>query len=281
MQLPWVQHLLYDEFMTRKILRNLVTSSQAGQAGLMVVLMAVVVLTIGLSLLVRTTRQVDITSQQEESTRIFNAAETGIEKALAEVFNAEQANLQFTDINQDLALDNNNASVNLKVAQQKKLETYLDQGSTAELKLTTTDPVTIHWSKASCSNNPAALIISIQNTNPGTGAETSRFEAVKGQGCVSGTNFTQSAVGTAPYLFSFTLPILAGDKSIRIEPIFSGTDIAATGFSIDKAQFLVTAKAQDISGATEQAKAIEVKRTLATPPSFMNYTVYSGTSIVK
>jgi hypothetical protein len=124
---------------------------------------------------------------------------------LAEVFNSEQANSQFTDINQNLTVDNNNASVNLKVAQQKKLETYLDQGSTAELKLTTTDSVTINWSKASCSDNPAALIISIQNTNTSTGAETSRFEAVKGQGCTSGTNFTQSAVGTAPYAFSYTL----------------------------------------------------------------------------
>jgi hypothetical protein len=77
------------------------------------------------------------------------------------------------------------------------------------------------------------------------------------------------------------LAIQAGDQSVRIEPIFTGTDIAAAGLSIDKAQFLVTAKAQDSSGATDQAKAIEVKRTLSTPPAIMNYTVYSGSSIVK
>jgi hypothetical protein len=240
-----------------------------------------VVLTIGLSLFVRTTRQVDIANQQEESARIFNAAETGIEKALADVFATEQTSNIFDAVsNQELLVDNDNAKVSLQIAQQK-LETYLDQGSTAELKLTTTDAVTILWSKVNCSQNPAALIIAIQNTDPGTGAESTRFEAIKGQSCTSGTNFTESSAGTSPYLFSHTLTIQAGDKTVRVEPIFSGTDIAATGLSINKAQFLVTAKAQDNSGANDQAKAIEVKRTLATPPSFMNYTVYSGTSLVK
>jgi Tfp pilus assembly protein PilX len=259
-----------------------VSSSQVGQAGLIVVLMAVVVLTIGLSLFVRTTRQVDIASQQEESARIFNAAESGVEKALADVFKTEQTTNVFENVtNQDILVDNNNAKVSLQVAQENKLETYLDQGSSAEVKVTTADPITVLWSKVSCAQGPAALIIAIENTDPGTGAQTARFEAVKGQGCTSGTNFTESGVGTAPYLFSHTLVMKAGDKSVRIEPIFAGTDIAATGLSINKAQFVVTAKAQDNSGASSQAKAIEVKRTLATPPTFMNYTVYSGTSVVK
>jgi Tfp pilus assembly protein PilX len=270
---------MYDDSMTK--LQRLF-SSHPGQAGLIVVLLAVVVLTIGLSLFTRTTRQADLASQQEESARIFNAAETGVEKALANILAAEQNQVTLESIqNEALSLDNENTTVNLNVAQDNVLETYLDQGATAELNLTTTDPVTINWSKVACSGNPAALLITVHNSDPNTDAKTTRYEAVKGQGCSAGTNFTEASAGPAPYQFTYTLVLQAGDYFARVEPIFSGTDLYAAGTSIDKAQFIVTAKAQDSSGGTQQAKAIEVKRTLSTPPSFMDYTVYSGSSVVK
>jgi Tfp pilus assembly protein PilX len=257
-------------------------SHQSGQAGLIVVLLAVVVLTIGLSLFVRTSRQGDITAQQEESARIFNAAETGIEQALAGVLAAEQGNGNFGSLaNQTITLDNANAKVNLSVIPDNTLETYLDQGSSAELSLTSTSPILINWSKVGCSQTPAALIITIHNLDVSTGAQTTRYEAVKGQGCGNGNYFAESSVGTAPYQFAYTLNLQTGDYFARIEPVFAGTDILATGPSIDKAQFLITSKAQDNSGSTQQAKAIEVKRTLSTPPSFMDYSVYSGSSIIK
>lgn len=274
--------LIYDEVMAKLQRLPVKIANQSGQAGLIVVLLAVVVLTIGLSLFVRTSRQADITSQQEEAARIFNAAETGVEKALSSILATEQDNVEFSTIaNQELLLDNNNAKVALQVAQENKLETYLDQGSTAELTLVSTDPITISWSKATCAQSPAALIIAVSNTDPGTSAKTTRYEAVKGSGCASGTNFTEANVGQAPYQFAHTLNLIAGDSFVRIEPIFSGTDITAAGLSVNKGQFVVTSKAQDNSGGSEQAKAIEVKRTLATPPSFMDYTVYSGTSVSK
>jgi Tfp pilus assembly protein PilX len=259
------------------------TRHHPGQAGLIVMLLAVVVLTVGLSLFVRTSRQADITAQQEESARIFNAAETGVEQALANVLAAEQNQVSFESIaTQEITLDNSNAKVNLDVAPDSTLQTYLNQGSSAELNLGNTNPITINWSKVGCSSNPAALIITIHNIDPNTGDQTTRYEAVKGQNCTNGNNFTQSDAGAAaPYQFAYTLNLLAGDYFARIAPVFAGTDILASGQAINRAQFVITAKAQDNSGSTQQAKAIEVKRTLSTPPSFMDYTVYSGSSIVK
>jgi Tfp pilus assembly protein PilX len=228
--------------------------SQAGQAGLIVVLLSVVVLTIGLSLMVRTTQQAQITAQQEESAKVFGAAESGIEKALADI----------------------------QISQDDVLQTHLDQGSAAELAINTTDPITINWSFVTCTQNPAALIISIYNNTSGT--ISTRFEAIKGpaaQGCTNGTNFYDSvSAGTSPYKFSYTLALQANDYLVRIEPVFNSTDIMAEGPAINRAQYTVTAKAQDVDGNT-QAKAIEVRRTLSTPPSFMDYTLYSGSSITK
>ncbi len=263
------------------------TRHQPGQAGLIVVLLAVVVLTVGLSLFVRTSRQADITAQQEESARVFNAAETGIEQALAGVLAEEQGSGNFESLaNQVITLDNTNAKVNLSVAPANTLETYLDQGSSAELSLASANPspITIYWSKIGCSQNPAALIITIHNLDPSDGTQTTRYEGIKGQGCNEGNNkvlFVESNPGADLYQFAYTLSLQPGDYFARIEPVFAGTDILASGPSIDRAQFLITSKAQDNSGATQQAKAIEVKRTLSTPPSFMDYTVYSGSSIIK
>lgn len=256
---------------------------QAGQAGLIVVLLSVVVLTIGLSLMVRTTQQAQITSQQEESAKIFSAAETGIEKALADIQSLEQNEINLEEVASQNLTDPN-AAVNLSITQDNILKTHLDQGAAAELTVTGTDPIDINWSFVPCGQNPAALIISIYNDD-GTGNITSRYEAVKGpenQGCTSGTNFHYSTVttGDAPYQFKYELPLVANDYFVRIEPIFNSTDIKAEGLAINRAQFTVISKAEDVTGSN-QAKAIEVKRTLSTPPSFMDYTLYSGSSITK
>lgn len=257
--------------------------SQSGQAGLIVVLLSVVVLTIGLSLMIRTTQQAQITAQQEESAKIFSAAETGIEKALADIQSLEQNEVAIGTIASQ-SLTDPNASVNLSISQDNILKTHLDQGAAAEIAVNSTDPIDINWSFVTCSNNPAALIISIYNRD-GLGNVTSRYEAVKGpenQGCTSGKNFHYSTVttGDAPYQFKYQLSLVANDYFVRIEPVFNSTDIKAEGLSINRAQFTAISKAEDVTGSN-QAKAIEVKRTLSTPPSFMDYTLYSGSSITK
>ncbi len=256
--------------------------SQSGQAGLIVVLLSVVVLTIGLSLMVRTSQQAQITSQQEESAKIFSAAETGIEKALSDIQSIEQNEVTYASVASQNLTDTN-ASVDLSITQDNILKTHLDQGAAAELAIVGTDPIDINWSLVPCTQTAAALIISIYNNNAGT--ITSRYEAVKGpenQGCTSGTNFHYSTVttGDTPYQFKYQLSLVANDYFVRIEPIFNSTDIKAEGPSINRAQFTVTSKAEDVTG-NNQAKAIEVKRTLSTPPSFMDYTLYSGSSITK
>jgi Tfp pilus assembly protein PilX len=56
--------------------------SDSGQVVLMTLMVLVIATTVGLSLMSRTTTDTAITNQVEQSTRAFNAAEAGIEKAL-------------------------------------------------------------------------------------------------------------------------------------------------------------------------------------------------------
>jgi len=58
------------------------TTYSKGQALLIVVLVMVVALTVGLGLMSRTTTDIKVSQQQEESARAFSAAEAGIEEAL-------------------------------------------------------------------------------------------------------------------------------------------------------------------------------------------------------
>ena len=58
-------------------------SREAGQAGLIVMLVMVVLLTLGVSIATRSTQDVTQSRQEEETSRVFDAAEAGIEEALA------------------------------------------------------------------------------------------------------------------------------------------------------------------------------------------------------
>lgn len=60
----------------------------SGQTVLMIVLVMTLALTVGLSLISRTTTDIRVTSQFEESARAFSAAEAGIEESLASFGNA-------------------------------------------------------------------------------------------------------------------------------------------------------------------------------------------------
>ena len=66
----------------RKILNTKRNRKESGQIVLLLVLITVVGLTIGLSLISRTITDIRITSQTEQSSRAFSAAEAGIETAL-------------------------------------------------------------------------------------------------------------------------------------------------------------------------------------------------------
>src|SRR6185369_1704811 len=61
-------------------------TTQSGQIGIIIILIMVVLLTVGLSLASRSTREVRLSQQEVESNRVFNVAEAGIEQALSSDF---------------------------------------------------------------------------------------------------------------------------------------------------------------------------------------------------
>ena len=52
--------------------------SQSGQIAVIVFLIMAILLVVGLSLATRTSQEIELAGQQEDTTRVFNAAETGV-----------------------------------------------------------------------------------------------------------------------------------------------------------------------------------------------------------
>jgi len=259
----------------RLALRN---KNQSGQIGLVVILIMVVVLTIGLSVASRSSQEVEISSQDENSTRVFNSAESGIEEALSSILTAEE-----TGVTPGSGGSGSSNGINNKhsIALSNSLETHLNEGVSAEVILTPNPSGTLNikWSRENCSNNPAALLISVfSETSP----TLARHYGVNVNCSTRTDNFeVASATTTAPYMGSYDLPIGTNDRFIRIKPLYNGTDIFIGSSSlVSEAQYNIVAQAQNASGSQETS-AINAKRTLPTAPGFMDYTLVSGDTIIK
>ncbi len=258
-------------------------SRQSGQIGVIILLVMIVVLTIGLSLAARTTQETSNTIQRENSTRVFSAAESGIEAALATIFSAERNGTAIAPEDTAISLDGGDPdasdyNVQYQIIPQTTLQTELAQGTAAALPLSGAGNVTIRWSKEVCPSS-AALLIGVFSDSPNA---TARFFAVDGCASDRGNGMTQaSADDTAGtiYKWKYVYTQSVGDATIRVMPIYRDTAITALG-PFDTVQYVVNAQAQGSDGSQE-AKAIEVRRTIPAAPSFMDFALVSGTALTK
>lgn len=254
--------------------------SQSGQIGLIVILTMVVILTIGLSVASRSSQEVEITSQEENSTRVFNAAESGIEEALSSILTAEEAG----DTSGLTGSTTNADGIDRKysVAISDSLETHLNEGVTAEIKLNsaqTPGTLNIKWSRENCSNTPAALLISVFYDD---GTTIAKQYGVNINNCDLGNNFAYNPIAsTSSYYGDYNLNIEANGQFLRVKPLYNATDIFIESTSlVDEAQYNIDAQAQNTADSKETS-AISARRTLPTAPGVMDYALVSGANIVK
>lgn len=248
--------------------------SQSGQIGVIILLLMVVMLTIGLSLASRSSQDLFLASQQAESTRVFNAAEAGIEEALStdlsfegDTFSGSVGTISETN-------------VDYVIRKVNELETRLFQGVAVMIDLsgTRTNPenINIDWSKTS--SNPASLIMAVYYDDAGT-------TRVRHYGLASinrGDGFLSAASGNfGGYLYRTTFVVQPTDRFIRIWPVYNDTHlkVAGDGWTMPVQYYNVRSEATNENG--EETRVVEVNRTLSTAPSIMDYAVFSGTTLTK
>lgn len=255
---------------------------QSGQIGVVILLIMSVLLTVGLSIARRTGQEADITSEKEQSVRVFNAAESGIERALSELNKAEKdGNSINTEQEYTGSIDSENYFS--KLTPQDYVEISLQQNSSIEVPLSNSPTlVNISWwfkKSTNCSDNPAALLITAIDQN---GSEISARHFYYGQ-CNQTGQTVEGFASVSPQAgsdYKYQINLSDGAElndntiALRISPIINDTQIKVTGDLNSGSQYSVIASGTDAGAQT--ARTVVVNRTRSAAPTFMNFSLVSG-----
>jgi len=253
------------------------SSRQSGQVGVIILLIMTGMLTLGLSLASRTTQEALLSGQEAETTRVFNAAEQGIEEALS-------GNLDFEGESYEGTVESiSGVGVNFSVEKVNILETRLFEGISVGVDVTgvsDTNELQIDWSKLSdCdAETPASLIVSIYYDD--TGVTRVRHEALGA--CDRGDGFSLgSVIDINGYKRRYNLPLQTDDFLVRVKAVYNDSfvKVSSSDFTMPVQYYSIRSAAANEE--SNETRIVEVNRTIKSAPSILDYAVYSGGSLSK
>lgn len=265
-------------------------TSQTGQVGIIIILLTVVLLTIGVSLGLRTAKEQQTTIETETGTRVFSAAESSVEEALSAIYEQEKQG----GVISDGTTMGENGQYQINTVQEVGL--FLKQGHVVQVEVDANSgsDLEINWAReASCdepSNQPAALLVSTfeYDTDANDGSYFSKHYAY--DGCANttgdrGNNFEEAdAASETGYQYGATVT-LTDLGYVRILPVYNDTDLYLSG-GIEPSQYNISSSAKSdasqepgVTPSPGVVKAIEVKRTKPAAPAFMEFALASGGDI--
>lgn len=253
------------------------TRSDSGQAGLVVLLLTVILLTVGIAVASRATTDVAISRQEEESNRALNGAEAGVENALT-----QDLNFTGSTYSGSVSVDTG-ISVNYTIDKVNILETRLFKGVSAQADVSGVangQGIQVRWAKeTNCSQNPASLLITVFNKV----GSTVKARNYAYQPCsTANTGFTDVSTDPAGELFrQVTISLLPGDQFVRVRPIYNDTSIQIQGSGWNLPTQYYRVKSVADSNLGNESRAVQVNRTNPVAPSIFDFVLYSGTTITK
>lgn len=246
--------------------------SESGQVGLVILLTMVVLMTIGISVAARSVSELKLSRQEEETSRAFDVAETGIEEALGDL-DSIAAGLEIGQTHTDTS-EIGSTSLSYSVTKLNSLEARVEAGQTIDINVAgadATNTLQIEWALDQACPNAPAIEVTIFNDSGGT-------IGVRRQGytkCGRGDNFT--LVGSGSQLVNMQ----AGDRLVRIKPLYVYSMMRVTGVGnwLPEQSYLVSSLGQNTIG--RETRVVEVNRSLPAAPSVFDYALFSGSSITK
>lgn len=260
-----------------------------GYIVIIVLLLTAVLLMLGLSLATRTTEEVYLSGQEADTTRVFNAAETGIEEALYKLqvdselgFGEEAAPIQVN------VLDGSGADLIVTGQQASEFDLTVAQGEV--LTLAWKSGTTISWTHANDCSNAAAIIVTLYNTTGPTASHVAYNPYKPAVGlnpeCDKGTGFDRAlgSDGTSSVrldLATFGLGLVEPPVGsiLRIRPLYADASFHVTNSSA--VQLISTASDTTGGGTSAETRRIQVIRTEPAAPAIFDYAVFSGETLAK
>jgi len=258
------------------------SAKQSGQVGIIVLLVSAVVLVVGLSIANRTIKESQSNLAQEDSARVFSTAESGVQQALGNIFEFE------TDQNAQLPAEFSfdDANINqVSVTSDRTFEGFVTEDNALEIKIADgqTGIIDVNWSKITCAQGGANLLISHYFLN--AGVYNVNYYLVGNCTSYDDQNFIAAQTSSlSPYKFHYGINISSSNNQsafLRILPLRQGSDINVSSSTalISNAQYTILSLAQMPDGSS--AKAIEVKRSIPSAPVFMGFALASGGNLAK
>lgn len=232
---------------------------QTGQIGLVVLLIAAVLLTVGVGVASESVQVQKTTRQETESSETFSAAEDAVEWALGQ------------DLSSLGTYTGSWTQGDVTVNSQPST-TYsrtLDQGESAQVSLVGTNGnFTVTWnSSGDCNTTSASIIIT---TLDSSGLVRNAYTRSQCAGA-RGDGFSVSGVTDSGDFSSVEVPS-GGYPIARIKAVYANTEIQVSGLAGNQ-QYTVTATAAKNSGET---RAVQVTKDLPAVPWIFDYALFSG-----
>jgi len=256
---------------------------KSGQATLIILLVVAVTLGFGLSIISQSITDVKISQHEQESSRAFSAAETGIEKALQ--------NISTIPLGEEQSSQIDGIDVNYTVTDRNTLDAVLSENETAQVALGgVNNTLTVEWvdstsgtenpgncSGVTASSNQTAASLLVSVIDDSNGIVNYGINACS----LNGSNGMEdvSAAGGGNYLRSYDIMVTANDSLVRIRPIYNQTSLRVSGATdLPTQTYVISSQAQ---AETQEAKAVEVTRNEPATPSVFDYVLFSGSSLAK
>jgi Tfp pilus assembly protein PilX len=262
-------------------------SGQAGQVGIIILLLTIVLLTIGLSIASRSVTDVRLSRQEQETSRAFDAAEAGIEDALRQDLGALVGVGGSVDVGDCPGPEC--ITADYSVDELQILETKIDEGVSVEVNLVnfTGSQVSIEWAQTtetSCPDDGASVVVSVFNPSAGTLRRT----PYKGCNKVPDDYFENPDPG-GPVTPNYEYRVLenvdfsSGDEFMRVRAVYDSTWIRIdssdpVGHPLPAQLWTIHSEAQTTGGET---RAVEVTQTVPAPPSIFDFVLFSGSNLIK
>lgn len=228
---------------------------QTGQIGLVVLLIAAVLLTVGIGVASESVQVQKTTRQETESSETFSAAEDAAEWALGQ------------DLSSLGTYTGSWTQGDVTVNSQPST-TYsrnLNEGDSAQVSLTgTTDPFTVRWYSA-CDLGASIIVTTLGSNGLVRNAYRNGECGDRGDGFITtgvSTSGEWSEVSVSPN----------GYPIARIKAVYANTEIQVSGLTGNQ-QYRVTATAEKDSGET---RAVQVTKDLPAVPWIFDYALFSG-----
>ena len=275
-----------------------------GQALLITVLVLTIALTVALSLIRRTTVDVQTTGQLEESARAFSAAEAGIEDALKRAEGA--TNIQIQSANGLATFDSTYDSISgttalytypsetpkgevatIWLVSHNPVDNSLDEDGAGYCEVGVACTIDVCWQQPVTPADKPAVEIAVLYKHVTSGIYDIERSAYDPDTARTGNKFTRAtSVGAlgepceSLYKQTITLPTTdARPLALRLRPYYNKTTFVISplsGRTLSSQGFEVSSTGKTETGVTRK---IVVKKKYDAPASVFDYVLYSTTTV--